>query len=253
MEKSVSTASSSASWRDPKLTRRVLQPETILAEETLSPEVREQLSREEAPVLSRREVSRKLWHLMPGLIPFIAPLHPNFHVAINNLGEGVFRLGVIIFVVALTAITFRLSSEITRPGERRFGTAVLTYALVGILPFLLFPRHFELGMMVLSILAFGDCAAALGGIGLGGRKLPWNSGKTVAGSLSFLAFSIPAATVAYLLAMRTPPSLGQAIATATIASLCAALAESWPSRLDDNLRVGLAATGVLIPLLGMIG
>jgi dolichol kinase len=60
-------------------------------------------------------------------------------------------------------------------------------------------------------------------------------------------FAIPVATLAYWRVARPDVSLASAAISASAAALLAAVAESLPVRLTDNLRVGVAAA------VGMIG
>jgi hypothetical protein len=57
-----------------------------------------------------------------------------------------------------------------------------------------------------------------------------------------VVFSAPVASLAFWLEARNPevPYL-LALSCCTIAAALAAIAESWPTQLTDNLRVGLTA------------
>ena len=85
-------------------------------------------------------------------------------------------------VSALFAVVaLRRHSTIARHGERNLRASALGYTGSVVLMLLLFPRHVELALSVLAILAFGDGSATLGGLLIGGRPLPWNRHKTWAG------------------------------------------------------------------------
>jgi dolichol kinase len=100
---------------------------------------------------------------------------------------------------------------------------------------------------VLAILAFGDGSATLGGLLIGGRSLPWNSQKTISGSLCFVFFaSLMGGVIYWGEANPQVPFLG-ALQIAALASFIAAVAESLPSRINDNIRVGISSSlGVIV-------
>lgn len=107
---------------------------------------------------------------------------------------------------------------------------------------------------MLAVNAFGDGFANLAGILIGGRPLPWNSRKTVAGTMAFVLAAIPMATLVYwgegtvprLDLAAHPVTWTSALLIASMATLPAALAESIRSRIDDNVRVGLTAAVTIV-------
>jgi uncharacterized protein (TIGR00297 family) len=113
-----------------------------------------------------------------------------------------------------------------------------------------------LGAAAWMFLAIGDAFGALCGIFLGGPKLPWNAGKSWAGLVGFLVFGTPAA---YFGAWFVCPSLGPyaygllgrftlnwvPFGIFILAGLVAAIMESLPGQIDDNLTVPLSAWVVL--------
>lgn len=96
-------------------------------------------------------------------------------------------------------------------------------------------------MMTLAILAFGDGSATLGGLTLGGLRLPWNRRKTLTGFLCFLLFGGPMASLVYWGEAAAGTTLSTAIIIGVVSTLTAAIAETMPSRINDNLRVGVTA------------
>ena len=105
----------------------------------------------------------------------------------------------------------------------------------------------ESGAVVVVVLAFGDGSAYFGGKKFGGPRLPWNSQKTWAGTLNVprrrrstrceLAYRGEAGTAT--------PWMAAALCGGG-AALFAALAESLPTRLSDNLMVTAAVAAALI-------
>jgi uncharacterized protein (TIGR00297 family) len=80
---------------------------------------------------------------------------------------------------------------------------------------------------------------------IGGRRLPWNRGKTVAGTLAF-AIAAGAATFGILVYMGRPAAQAAILAVPT--ALFAAFVESLPWRLNDNLTVPLLSALFLLGL-----
>ena len=156
---------------------------------------------------------------------------------------------MVLLVCGLAGHVFWRYQRIERDQDRERASAVLGYALSVLTMLLAFPQHAELGLTVLAVLAFGDGSATLGGLLLGGPKLPWNPKKTWSGLASFLAVGVPLASLIYWgetyfnpesLEYREVP-FSTAIACAGVAVLLGALAETIPVRLNDNVRVGIAA------------
>jgi uncharacterized protein (TIGR00297 family) len=139
---------------------------------------------------------------------------------------------------------------------------------------LAFPSRLDIAAAAWGILALGDGAATLVGRGvfttinaehaelaernasagsassalLVRRRLPWNSEKTVAGTLAFVVCGgLGAVALAWWARPNvTPePSLAFTIAAPLVAAVAAALVESVPVRLDDNISVPATAAVVL--------
>lgn len=111
--------------------------------------------------------------------------------------------------------------------------------LILILPY---PDHV---MAAWGILAAGDAAASWVGRRRPRPATPWNAKKSIAG---FAAFPIAGFAAATLL-RATVPHDGSMLSQWKLdlsASLLAALFESLPSRIDDNIRIGLATGTVYL-------
>lgn len=198
-------------------------------------------------VLDSREVARKLWHMSPGALIVGLPLVRNFNLVAHHLPA---------LIVAFTAILSILSmvhaKHFIRPGERDWSVSVFAFAATALLPLIAFPGHVELALTALVILAFGDGAAALGGLALRGPTLPWNENKTFAGTLSFIVCAVPCATWIYWGISNPRVSFETALISGMAAVTVAAVAESIRSSINDNIRVGAAATSMLLLLHWMI-
>jgi uncharacterized protein (TIGR00297 family) len=182
--------------------------------------------------------------------------------------------------LAATALIFNLillprigGHRLYRPVDhaRGFPVGILLYPLAVLLLTLIFPSRLDIAAVAWGILAFGDGAATLVGrrvstINAGSaehpgqtfsarsassafrRRLPWNGDKTVAGSAAFIVFGSLAgvALACWVRPAMTPiPPLAFAIAAPIAAAILAALVETIPVRLDDNISVPATAGAAL--------
>lgn len=182
--------------------------------------------------LSRGEVLRKLVHMSVGFIAF----------AVRPLGP------VLAALCALTALLFNLfvlprigGRSLWRESEtaRGMSLGIVFYPLTVLILILAFHQRLEVAAGVWGILAFGDGMASLVGMAFGRHKLPWNPGKSWLGSLAYILFGTLACAV---LVQWTAPgrySLAFAVAVSFGAALFAAILESQPQGLDDNIGVPL--------------
>lgn len=204
-------------------------------------------------VFSRGEVYRKFLHGLPGVLPFVLAYVPHP----DPLDAGSIIVVTVICVV-LTALFLALFRVVQRDGESDLLLTVLSYPATILVTLMLFPAHAEFAAVVVVVLAFGDTAAHFFGKLLGGPRLPWNRKKTYAGAIAFVAVAAPLATLAYWAEARTPTMSSVPLALAAICGVSAALvgsvAESWPTRLTDNLRVGVsAALAVVVAHFASVG
>lgn len=192
--------------------------------------------------ISRGELMRKLVHMAVGGIAF----------AVKFLGP------LWSAVAALVAVLFNLfllpklgGRSLWRDAETKRGASlgIVLYPVAVLLLILVFYRRLEVAAAVWGILAFGDGMASLIGMTIGRRKLPWNPKKSWAGTLAYAIFGAAAAVV--LLQWTAPGRYGWAFAlTACVATAAvAALVESLPQGIDDNISVPLLAGLVLFGLL----
>ena len=196
--------------------------------------------------LPYRELKRRFWHMSPGLLAF--GLHLEAHA------DPITPTLRWIIVAACAVIALRIFSsfrQIQRQGEGTGAAAVAGYAFSVLFTILLFPSHLEIGVAVLSILAFGDGSATLIGLMLRGPRLPWNRSKSWSGLLGFCVIGILMTSWIYWGETRNPESANPpvsfmlAMAVVAPAVVSAAVAESLKMRLNDNIRVGVVAATVL--------
>lgn len=143
---------------------------------------------------------------------------------------------------AWLAPALRLDRGYRREGEGRF-RGLATYPLAVFLV-LLPPLPLAVGCGAWAVLAAGDPCAALAGSRRPSPRLPWNRGKSVAGSVT-------GAAAAFLFALPVLRVAGVADPLLPAASAAAAglLAEGLPLPVDDNLLVAFAAALALLPFL----
>lgn len=204
--------------------------------------------------LSSSELRRRFWHIAPGLLPLALwfvphrdPLSPTLQLILVLVVSG---FGVNAFV------RYRL---IARGEDRQKFSSVLGYTGGIFAPLLLFPGDIEIAMTFLTLIAFGDGSATLGGMVLGGPRLPWNREKTWSGLFCFLLVGVPMATLVYWGETAFNPesipesiSWGTALLVAGTAALAAALSESVRSRVNDNVRIAVAAVSTLALMHGWL-
>jgi uncharacterized protein (TIGR00297 family) len=158
-------------------------------------------------------------------------------------------------VLAANALLFnifllpRVAPALYRPGDLARGLHGIVYYPAAVLLLLLaFPRRPDIVAAAWGILAVGDGIATLAGRAIGGPRWPWNREKTVSGTAAF-AIAGAAAGVGLAWWCRPAvvpvPSLLFALSAPIAAAIVAAMVETIPVRLDDNLSVAATAGGVL--------
>ena len=196
--------------------------------------------------LEKRELRRRLWHISPGIFSIALWWIPH-----RDPLSSTFRFIMFGIIVALGGRIWLQSRRIRRGGEANVRAAVLGYSVSVLAMFLIFPAHAELGLAVLAILAFGDGCATLGGLMIRSRPLPWNPQKSLAGSICFVGCALPMAALFYWRETHNLEAIGPGVSLQTACLLVAPavimsmLAESIPSRINDNFRVGITAAVVL--------
>ncbi len=193
------------------------------------------------------EFRRRLFHMSPALLPIGLPCIQHRDV----WGPTLMTILVISAGVALI-VAVSLGHLLKRRREENWMHAVLGYMIPVLAPLLFLPGRAELGLMTLQILALGDGSATLGGIMLGGRRLPWNRNKTYSGLFCFAIVGSLAATYSYWGEAHPGIPVATAFAICGMAALCAAIVESLPMRSNDNFRVGATALIVGITMSALV-
>ncbi len=179
--------------------------------------------------------------MLPGLLPFVLPFleHP------DPLDSDAIWF-VSILTIVLTAVFLACFRIVRRPGENNLISTVVSYPATVLATLILFPAQPEFACVVVVVLGIGDGAAYIFGRTLGAARLPWNPQKTWAGTLGFLLCAAPLASLAYAMEATPTVSIWIAIACGVAAAFAGAIAESLPTKVTDNLRVGVAAAVTVV-------
>ena len=190
--------------------------------------------------LTKAELARKALHIGTALFALLLP----------SLSWGA-ALAFAGFAVLFNAFLLpRVTPYFLRKeeGDRGFSVGIALYPLVVLVLLLLFRRNLPVAAAGWGYLAFGDGFASLCGMTLGGPRLPWNSRKTLAGSLGYLFFGFLGASFLFGFLSSRVPSLSELICLFA-GAVAGAAVESLPSELDDNLLPPLVGAAVLACLL----
>ena len=132
--------------------------------------------------------------------------------------------------------------------QRGYAMGGVLYSLAVLVLVVAFPHRQDIAAAAWGVMALGDGAATLAGHHYGGRKIPWNSGKSLSGTIAFVvAGAIGSVFFAWWVrpVVHPMPPLAFVFLAPIVATIAAALAETIPIRLDDNISVPAVAAGVL--------
>ncbi len=194
--------------------------------------------------LSRGELLRKLVHMGVGLIALAVPF----------LGAGKAALCALAAVAGNLFLLPRVGGKkLWRADEAKRGMSlgIVLYPFAVLLLLLVFWRHLEIALAIWGILAFGDGMASVVGMTMGKARLPWNPRKSWAGSLAYWLFGTLGSSVLYWWTVtRTggEVDLPFMVTICAATALFAALIESQPQGIDDNISVPLLSGALLFAL-----
>jgi uncharacterized protein (TIGR00297 family) len=194
------------------------------------------------PPLSAPELTRKLVHIGAGGFAFLLRDLPWWGAAAMAL-----------FAFLHNWLVFpRYGGWLWRDPERRTGRplGILLYPLCVLGLVLVFPGEDRwMAAAVWGLLAFGDGMASLVGQLVAGPQLPWNRDKTWAGLAAFAFFGAVGSGVLAAWTLGLPVGMAvspQLLGITAPAALLAALAESMPTSLDDNLTVPVVGAVAMV-------
>jgi phytol kinase len=133
----------------------------------------------------------------------------------------------------------------SRSGDRReILRGPLYYGIIFVVMTLVFWKDSPIGMLAVMLMCGGDGLADIIGRGIASPKLPWNKGKSLAGSLGMLLGGwVLTAFILFIFVLKgvfSGPFTGYLLPITYIAVL-ATLVESLPIKDVDNITVTLAA------------
>jgi uncharacterized protein (TIGR00297 family) len=175
------------------------------------------------------EALRKSIHIVTGLLV----------VSLKYLPWRIAAAIALIAVVGNWLILHRVVGKRVSRDARGWDAGIILYPFAVFLLIVIFNWHIELAAVAWAILAFGDGTATLVGRATPIAPLPWNGTKSWGGFLAFLLFGGAAACAVVWLFGRPPFSV------AITATFIAAMAESWPFGINDNITVPVAAAATL--------
>jgi len=191
------------------------------------------------------ETARKWLHLAPGLLAF----------AVGSLGF----VGSVLLVLALLAFNLwifpRLGARrLYRPHEvaRDEAPGMIFYPVALLIVALAAPDRPEILAGAWGLLAFGDAAATLAGRRWGRRQLPWNPEKSWSGLVACLLASWAVVTLLVLWTVPGRYGAAQVVGAAAVAAVVAAIVETLPWAMDDNLSVTLLGGAALFMGLALV-
>ena len=179
---------------------------------------------------STNEILRKSLHIAFGFFAFTLKFLPWWAAAgvaaaaIAGNGLGLHRI---------------VGSGVSRH-ERGYDEGIVLYPTAVLLLILVFRNHLHYAAIAWALLAFGDGVATLAGKSLRIATLPWHPDKSWGG---LLAFVLVGGAMAYAAGAWMGYRNVIVIAVATFA---AAIVESLPLHVDDNLTVPFAASVALV-------
>jgi uncharacterized protein (TIGR00297 family) len=179
---------------------------------------------------STNELLRKSLHIAFGFVAFALKLMPWWAAALMALAA-----------IAMNWLGLHkvVGTSVSRH-ERGYDAGIVLYPIAVLLLILTFRHQMHYAAIAWALMAFGDGVATLAGKAVRIAPLPWNREKSWGGFLAFLIVGgAGALAVAYWMGYRQPAVL-------LLATLAAAIAESLPAGVDDNLTVPFAAAVTLI-------
>lgn len=181
-----------------------------------------------------KEENRQGVHILFFLFTFLFKYLSRFQVLVLLL--------ILLFITVTIVPRFRVKDYLYRQFEKKYSRGAISYFLTLFVLALIFPLHIVAVSWV--ILALGDGMATLVGKNFKAQELPWNKNKSYYGSMAFIFFAAIGSLI--LLKWLVPGlSIGQAFSIGLKTSIVAAIVESLPWQLDDNITVPLASAVVI--------
>lgn len=178
------------------------------------------------------ENKRQLIHVLLFLLAFLLKFLDRWQAA------GLLLILLIISVVFVPQ--HKMRNFLYRPAERKYSQGGILYFLVLLVLVLIFPLPVVAASW--AILALGDGMATLLGENFRMKELPWNRQKTYLGTFAFVIFGMLGALI--LLKWMLPDLTG-AFGISLKTAIVAAIVESLPLKINDNITVAVASAVVI--------
>ncbi|HUR80357.1 MAG TPA: DUF92 domain-containing protein [Thermoanaerobaculia bacterium] len=176
------------------------------------------------PPHTTNEALRKGLHIAFGLFAFTLKWLPWYAAA-----------GVCVVAIIGNTMLHRVVGRGVSRHARGYDAGIVLYPIMVLLLVIVFRNELHYAAIAWAMLAFGDGVATLAGKAMRIRSLPWNPDKSLGGLLAFLVAGFAGGlAVAYWMSYRAPMVV-------LIAAVAAAIAESLPLRVDDNVTVPFAS------------
>jgi len=135
--------------------------------------------------------------------------------------------------------------------ERGYPIGILLYPLSVLILIFLLPNHLYIVATAWGIMAWGDGFASIIGRKFGATKLPWNPNRSYAGTIAFLVVGGIAAIFFMHWTWKQPPEpvIWYLVGIPLLGTLLAAIIETIPAGIDDNLTVPIASGLFMFALL----
>src|SRR3990172_8880464 len=134
--------------------------------------------------------------------------------------------------------------------RRGYPLGILLYPLSVLLMILFFSKRLYIVAAAWAIMAWGDGFASVFGRKFGRIKIPWNQDRSYAGSFAFLIFCGIAAIFFTFWTWKDPaePIFWYLVAIPFLATFVAAMIETIPMGVNDNISVPLSAAFFMFAL-----
>lgn len=174
------------------------------------------------------EAKRQYTHILLFLFAFTLKYLDRFQAILLVLGLLLFT------ILILPKLSVR--KYLYRPTEDKFSRGAIFYFLTILVLTIIFPLYIVAASW--AILALGDGMATLVGRHFKTAELPWNRKKSFNGSLAFV---ISATIGCYLLLLWTGASSSNLWSISLKTAIIAAIVETLPLKIDDNVSVAVVS------------
>lgn len=183
------------------------------------------------------ETKRKIEHIVPVVFAFLLRY-------LNIWQALLFALVGILYGLFFSRVLVKTAFREDEQGKR-FSSGKLLYGIMVFILITLFNQKMYIAAGAWAIMSLGDGFSGLLGRALGRKKLPWNPQKSWIGSAAFVFFGGMGAGFfmwwVNVDSSQAPLAWSYLFISAFLASFTAAVVESLPLKVNDNITVPLSA------------